>query len=85
MTWKSIKNLIFQKELPNVAPSNIFDNGRNLTDPIEMANAFNVVTDNQFSIRYSRFFHFRDFFPLFFPLNPTDEIQVKHIMLPLNP
>ena len=65
MTWKSIKNLIFQKELPNVAPSNIFDNGRNLTDPIEMANAFNVVTDNQFSIRYSRFFS-----PIFFPSTP---------------
>ena len=70
MTWKSIKNLIFPKELPNVAPSNIFDNGRNLTEPIEMANAFNVVTDNQFSIRYSRFFHFHDFFPLFFSPQP---------------
>ena len=27
ITWKSIKNLISLKELPNVVPSNIFDNG----------------------------------------------------------
>ena len=80
MTWKSIKNLIFPKELPNVALSNIFDNGRSLTEPQEMANAFNVVTNNQSSIRYSKN-NFHDFFPL----KPTDEIQVKHIMLPLNP
>ena len=49
-TWKGIKNLISLKELPNVAPSNIFDNGRSLTEPQEIANAFdkyfvNVATD----------------------------------------
>ena len=38
-TWKGIKNLIPLKELPNVAPSNIFDNGRSLTEPKEKANA----------------------------------------------
>ena len=31
-TWKRPKNLIPLKELPNVAPSNIFDNGRSLTE-----------------------------------------------------
>ena len=31
-TWKRTKNLIPLKELPNVAPSNIFDNGRSLTE-----------------------------------------------------
>ena len=30
-TWKGIKNLISLKELPNLAPSNIFDNGLSLT------------------------------------------------------
>ena len=56
---KGIKNLISLKELPNVAPSNIFDNGRSLTEPQEIANAFNkyfvnVATDIQSSIRYSK-------------------------------
>ena len=32
-TWKGIKNLISLKELPNVAPSNIFDNAPRLTEP----------------------------------------------------
>ena len=64
-TWKGIKNLISLKELPNVAPSNIFDNGRSLTEPQEIANAFNkyfvnVATDIQSSIRYSKN-NFHDF------------------------
>ena len=58
-TWKGIKNLISLKELPNVAPSNIFDNGRSLAEPREIANTFNkyfvnVATDIQSSIRYSK-------------------------------
>ena len=40
-TWKGMKNLISLKELPNVAPSNVFDNGRSLTELQEIANAFN--------------------------------------------
>ena len=49
-TWKGIKNLISLKELPNVAPSNIFVNGRSLTELQDIANAFNkyfvnVATD----------------------------------------
>ena len=92
-TWKSIKNLISLKELPNVAPSNIFDNGRSLTEPQEIANAFNkyfvnVATDIQSSIRYSKN-NFHDFLPPVninsFFLNPTDEIEVKNIILSLNP
>ena len=40
----------------NVDPSNIFDNGRSLTEPLEIAKAFNkyfvnVATDVQSSIR----------------------------------
>ena len=66
-TWKRTKNLILLKELPNVAPSNIFDNGRSLTQPQEIANAFNryfvnVATDIQSSIRYSE-----KLFMIFFP------------------
>ena len=58
-TWKGIKNLISLKELLNVAPSSIFDNGRSLTEPKEIANAFNkyfvnVATDIQSPIRYSK-------------------------------
>ena len=64
---KGIKNLISLKELPNVAPSNIFDNGRSLTEPQEIANAFNkyfvnVATDSKSSIRYSKTI-FYDFLP----------------------
>ena len=45
--------------MPNVAPSNIFDNGRSLTESQETATVFNknlvnVATDIQSSIRYSR-------------------------------
>ena len=33
-TWKGVKNLISLKKLPNVAPSNIFDNDLSLTELI---------------------------------------------------
>ena len=39
-TWKGIKNLFSLKELPDVVPSNIFDNYRSFTEPQEIANAF---------------------------------------------
>ena len=79
--------------MPNVAPSNIFDNGRSLAGPQEIANAFNksfvnVATDIQSSIRYSKN-NFHDFLPpininsFFVNLNP--EIEVKKIILSLNP
>ena len=78
--------------MSNVAPSNIFDNGRSLTEPQEIANAFNkyfvnVATDIQSSIRYSKN-NFHDFLhPIninSFFLNPTDEIEFKNIILSLN-
>ena len=81
------------KELPNVAPSKFFDNGRSLTAPQEIVNAFNkyfvnVATDIQSSIRYSKI-NFHDCLPPinihYFFLNPTDEIEVKNIILSLNP
>ena len=58
-SWKGIKNLISLKELAHVASSNIFDNGRSLTGPQEIANTFykyfaNIATDIQCSIRYSK-------------------------------
>ena len=92
-TWKGIKNLISLKELPNVAPYNIFDSDRNLTEPQVIPNAFNkyfvtVATNIQSSIRYSKS-NFHDFLPPIninsFFLNPTDETEVKNIILCLNP
>ena len=79
--------------MPNVAPSNIFDNGRSLTEPQEIANAFskyfvNIAADIQSSIRYSKKI-FMIFSPqlieILFFLNPTDEIEVKNIILSFNP
>ena len=78
--------------MPNVAPSNFFNNGRSLVEPQEIANTFNkyfvnVATDIQSSIRYSKN-NFHDFLPPIninsFFLNPTDEIEVKNIILTLN-
>ena len=92
-TWKGIKNLISLKALPNAAPSNIFDNGRILTEPQEIGNDFNksfvnVVTDIHSSIRYSKN-EFHDFLPPininYFFLNSADEIEVENIILSLNP
>ena len=92
-TWKGIKNLISLKEFPNVASSNIFDNGRSLTELQEIATAFNkyfvnAATDIQSSIRYSKN-NFHDFLPPIninsFFLNPTDEIEVENVILSLNP
>ena len=42
-TWKGIKNLICLKELPNIAPSNIFDNSQSLTEPQEMVNVLTNI------------------------------------------
>ena len=79
--------------MSNIAPSNIFDNDRSLTEPQETANALkkyfvNVATDIQSSIRYSKN-NFHDFLhPInidSFCLNPTDEIEVKNIIASLNP
>ena len=62
---KRYKKLISLKELSNIVPSNIFDNGQGLTEPQEIVNAFNkdfvnVATHIQFSIIYSKN-NFHDF------------------------
>ena len=89
-TWKGMKNL---KELPNVAPSNIFDNSQSLTEPHEIANAFktyfaNVATDIQSFIRYSKTNSHDFLLPIIinslFP-NPIDETEFNKIILSLNP
>ena len=78
--------------MSNVAPSNIFDNGRSLTETQEIVNAFNkyfvnLASDIQSSIRYSKS-NFDDFLsPIninYVFLNPTGEIEVKNI-ISLNP
>ena len=66
-TWKGIKKIISLKELPNIASSSIFYNGRSLTEPQDVTNAFakyfvNVVTDIQSFIRYSKN-NVQDFLP----------------------
>ena len=90
---KRYKEANLFKKLPNVDPSNIFDNGRSLTEPQEIVNAFNkylvnVATEIQCSIRYSKSF-FHDFLPTininYFFFNPTEAIEVKNITLSLNP
>lgn len=90
---KGIKKLISLKELFNITPSNIFHNRRSLTATEEIANVFNkyfanVATDCQFSIRYSKnnfvIFYLELIYVPFF-LNPTEETEVKNIILSFNP
>ena len=88
--WKGIKKLISLKEMSNIAPSNYFDNGHSLTEPQEIANAFNkylvkVATDIQSSIRYSKN-SFHDFLP---PINikssfstPLIKLKLKYNIVP---
>ena len=80
--WKGMKFL----ELPNVVSSNIFDNGRSLTEPQEIANAFNKYFVNVTKDIQSSTFHdilltinINSFF-----LNLIEEIEVKNIILSLN-
>ena len=81
-TRQIIKELISLKQLSNIAPSNIFDNGLSLTEPQDIASAFNryfvnVATHIQSSIGYSKI-TFHDFVSSVnvnsFFLNPTCEI-----------
>ena len=66
-TWKGIKNLFSLKELPDVVPSNIFDNYRSFTEPQEIANAFknNLLTLLlTFRLLLDILNNFHDFLPL---------------------
>ena len=83
--WKGKINLISLKELPNVVPSNIFYNDQSLTEPQEIANAFNkyflnVATDIQSSIRHSKN-NFHDFLPpinkILFSATPLMRLKLK--------
>ena len=83
--WKGIKNLIPLKELHNVAPSNIFDNGLSLTELQEIANAFNkyfvdVAADIQSSSRYSK----NNFHDLLSPINQYKFFFFSSLMLKYN-
>ena len=87
--WKGIKKLISSKELSNIAPSNIFDNGRSVTWPQEITNAFNkyfvnFTTDIQSSIRYSKN-NFHDFSLKSISFSqPHWWTEVKNIIMSLN-
>ena len=89
-TWKGMKNLGSLKELPNVAPFNIFDNGQSLTEPQEMMILTNILlTLVQTFNRLFSLPNFHDIFPTininYFFLNLIEEIEVKNIILSLNP
>ena len=90
-TFKCIKKLISLKDFSNIAPSNIFDNGQNLTEPQAIPSAFNkyfvkMANDIQPSNRYSKNY-FHDFLPPInidsFFVNPTDDIEVTNIIMSL--
>ena len=81
-TWKGIKNLVSLKELTDVVPSNIFDNGRSLTKPQKIANAFkkyfvNVSPDIQSSIRHFFIFFLPPININFFFLTPLIKLKSK--------
>ena len=93
-TWKGMKNLGSLKELPNVAPFNIFDNGQSLTEPQEMMILTMILTNILLTLlqTFNRLFsspNFHDIFPTIninsFFLNHIEEIEVKNIILSLNP
>ena len=67
-TWKGMKNLGSLKELPNVAPFNIFDNGQSLTEPQEMMILTMILTNILLTLlqTFNRLFsspNFHDIFP----------------------
>ena len=92
-TWKGITNIISLKELPNVQCLTKFNWATRDCFAQLKAIAFNkyfvnVATDIQSSIRYSKN-NFHDFLSpnktnSFF-LKPTDEIELKKMILSLNP
>ena len=82
-TWKGMKNLGSLKELPNVAPFNIFDNGQSLTEPQEMMILTMILTNILLTLlqTFNRLFsspNFHDIFPTIninsFFLNLIEEI-----------
>ena len=92
-TWKGIKRIISLKDSRSTVPSTIIEDNISLTNPKDIADAFNiffsnVVTGIKSSIKYSRNKVF-DFLPQIninsFFINPTDKTEIKNIILSLDP
>ena len=92
-TWKGIKRIISLKDSRSTVPSTIIENNISLTNPKDIADAFNnyfsnVATGIKSSIKYSRN-KFFDFLPQIninsFFINPTDKTEIKNIILSLDP
>ena len=86
-TWKVIKRIISLKDSSSTAPSTIIEDNISLTNPNDIADAFNnyffnVVTGIQSSIKHSRNKLF-DFLPQTdiksFLINPTDKLEIENI------
>ena len=92
-TWKGIKRIISLKYSRSTVPSTIIEDNISLTNPKDIADAFNnyfsnVATVIKSSIKYSRN-KFFDFLPQIninsFFINPTDKTEIKNIILSLDP
>ena len=92
-TWKGIKRIISLKDSRSTVPSSIIEDNISLTNPKNIADAFNnyfsnVATGIKSSIKYSRN-KFFDFLPQIninsFFINLTDKTEIKNIILSLDP
>ena len=92
-TWKDIKRIISLKDSRSTVPSNNIEDNISLTNPKDIADAFNnyfsnVATGIKSSMKYSRN-KFFDFLPQIninsFFIKPTDKTEIKNIILSLDP
>ena len=92
-TWKGIKKLIYLKRTSNSVPSAFIENDITLTKLKDIVNAFNKYVINisnsiQSTIKFSRN-KFHGFLPdveiKSFFIKPADKIEIKNIILSLNP
>ena len=90
---RKIKGKISLKDSSSTVPSTIIEDNISLTNPKDIADAFNnyfsnVATGIKSSIKYSRN-KFFDFLPQIninsFFINPTDKTEIKNIILSLDP
>ena len=90
-TWKGIKTIISLEDSRSKATSTIIEDNISLTNPKDIADAFNnyfssVAIGIKSSIKYSRN-KFFDFLPQVnvnsFFINPTDKTEIKNIILSL--
>ena len=89
--WRGIKNIIFSNNSNHTFPTAISVNNETITNPSDIANAFNnyfakVAINIQSSIRFSKKKY--DYLPPLniesFFLTPTDSTEVSNIIFSLN-